>query len=378
MVQSAFGDMGPLSPETEEFKSAFPDKESAPSPDGAASQGAFGEPATAGKPNTHGPRTGGDMLGFYNNSTQEGRDAVTTQMEESLAPQGKSLEGGLTEVLQQGGPQAWARAAKFGIDLEGFAAQASGETANKKIGQAFGSVPSDEQAGTPPYKTTGGALAGNRKTRIDAANAVAKRKKQQRDAIGAFLMETGLRILASDKPTASGAFGEAALGTMEANRQRKSDAATADMQAAEEKRRQTRADQLTAEHEEEMKGDMVKITDKDTGETMFVREKEGKIVDPDTGKTVREATDADLSAARKVISKQNVATKISQERVRIQTAVGKGFSELPEIEAIIDEPDAQKKDNMIKELARSRVSEDGFDVTLLDDEAAADDPLGLL
>lgn len=363
-----------LTPESEkqvrtESASAF--KKNAPSPDGAASQGALGAPAEAGE-------TSQDMLGMFNNASPEDRDHLTNQVTESLAPHGKSPQGALEEILMPGGQpnlHAIARAADFGIDLKGLAQKTSGaeaQKAQKNVGVAFGQVPEEGQAG--PVKSEGKALADmtskEKGVARDQAEQAETDKKNRRDAIAAFLMETGLRLLASDKSDAGAAFGEAALGTVESGRSRQRQDAADEMNKSEEARRVKRSEQQTEAHTEAMKGDLVKITDKDTGDTMFVREKDGFITTKD-GKRVREATDSELSAAQRETNRRAVAGAMASETNRIRKAVDDGFSDDPDIQSIIDETTSKKRNSMTERLAKERVAAYGYDLSIL--EAASGD-----
>lgn len=318
------------------------------------------------------------MLGMFNNASPEDRDHLTNQVTESLAPHGKSPQGALEEILMPGGQpnlHAIARAADFGIDLKGLAQKTSGaeaQKAQKNVGVAFGQVPEEGQAG--PVKSEGKALADmtskEKGVARDQAEQAETDKKNRRDAIAAFLMETGLRLLASDKSDAGAAFGEAALGTVESGRSRQRQDAADEMNKSEEARRVKRSEQQTEAHTEAMKGDLVKITDKDTGDTMFVREKDGFITTKD-GKRVREATDSELSAAQRETNRRAVAGAMASETNRIRKAVDDGFSDDPDIQSIIDETTSKKRNSMTERLAKERVAAYGYDLSIL--EAASGD-----
>lgn len=370
-------------------------QEQSPSPQGAASQGAVGDPAPAGKaPSADGAldqEAPQDMLSIFNKASPEDRDYLTNQQQEALAPHGKSLEGGLEEVLMNGGPQAMARAAQFGIDLTDFANKINpapkGGGPEAKVGQAFGNVPTEEQSASgeafkSQEQAVGDMRAGLKKNKDEA---VAK-KKAQRDAIAAFLMETGLRVLASTREDVGGAFGEAALGTMESGAARKRQAAQDKMAADENERKNKRQDAAdeaarvreardaeqyeydksqrgVKEAEAERKG-LAQIVAKD-GTVHYVNIEEGTVEDED-GVPIRKATTEDLSAAQRATDARAKERQVISERNRIRKAVAEGYTDNPELQAIMDEKDPAKAREMINALADKNLTIEGSEDNVTD------------
>ena len=175
-----------------------------PSPDGAASQGALGAPSQGGDSSPaftpdEGKGVGearkpvSDFHRIYRESNDADRDAVADKMEEQFAGQGLSLQGAVNMVFEQGG-----------------------ETA-AQLASEFGYLPPEESAGKEAFKTREQALS-DYGVAIDSAKEtqVAEKKKlDNRRAMGGFLMDVGLRIMASNKPGV-GAIGEGVLGAKQA------------------------------------------------------------------------------------------------------------------------------------------------------------------
>ena len=350
-----------------------------PSPQGAASQGDVGDPASAGKAPALQDEDHKDMLSIFNSASDEDRDYLTTQQTEALAPHGKSLEGGLEEVLTKGGPQAMARAAQFGIDLTGFANKINpapkGGGPEAKQGQAFGNVPTEKQsAGGEAFKSQEQAVGDVRKGVKKNADTAAAKKKVQRDAIAAFLTETGLRILASNREDVGGAFGEAALGTMESGAARKRQAAADKMKADETARQnrredtsdeaaKVRAQQQTEEFEhdksqwaaEDARKGLVKIIDEDD-RIIFVNKEEGMVTDED-GVPRHVANEYQKrAAARAGIDSTAKNRAILSERSRLRKIIESGYSDDEKIQAIIDEKDDDKKRTLLNAMADKNVA----------------------
>lgn len=347
------------------------------SPDGAASQeGALGASASAGDGSTAlgevGKGEGGtgmDMVSIFMGASEKERSNLTQKTQEAMAPSGKSLEGGFLDILKQGGPQAMARAAQFGINMEPWAAKLNPDQSGIALGQAMGNIPSDKQAGSnEAFKTTGKALSDNRAATKKSNEETAAKKKDQLNAIAAFMTETGLRLLASNRPTAQ-AFGEAALGTMDASAKRKRLAANDKMQAAELKRQHGREDtkdtmaaQKNVRDEAKAKQDSLeKITLAD-GTVEFVKVVKGQAMREDGTPVIvsdpsqlsatarRGATDAAANAStryRKVIRdllKDKYEAKNAEQGIR-------------DISAMPEGPDREKA---IEDWIRAKVKADGY------------------
>lgn len=197
-----------------------------------------------------------------------------------------------------------ARAAQFGIDLEPWANKLNPKGAEMALGQAMGNIPSDENAGQPAFKTKEAALSDNKAKTKGFVEDADKKKREQRAAMAAFLTETGLRILASQRSDAGEAFGEAVLGTMDSNAKKKRQEANDKMQAAELERQHGREDtkdtmakQKRAEEAAGAERDKLEKIVKPDGTIEYVDITKGKVFGED-GTELREATPADLSAAQ--------------------------------------------------------------------------------
>lgn len=378
---------------------ALAGEENAPPPDGAASRGALGNPSTEGETP---PEAGAikeepaqDMLTIFNQAPQEDRDEMTQKQVEALEPHGVSLYGGLENVLEKGGPQSWARAAQFGIDLTDIANKVNppkGEGPEAALGQAMGNVPSDENAGNPAFKTKEQAVTDQRGKIVENEEEAAAKKKAQRDAIAAFLMETGLRVLASQREDLGGALGESAMGTMTAGAVRKRQASQDAMDAEDRKRRMTREDtdaeskrlqeesrieqeaydrsQRGAEEAKTARAGMQSVTNEE-GEVYYFDP-----LDPEAGEWVEDAEGNRLKSADVGLSKAQIATNTRAWESKVNSKVEK-------IKAMADYdrkkmyPDLKGLEGKalttkIIEIAQSEVNEQSGNAS------AEDDPLGLL
>lgn len=315
--------------------------EQAPSPDGAASQGALGAPATVGGTSIDGPAALGgegpmDMLSIFNQSTEEDRDYLTEQVMESYAPLGYSLEGAMDNALMKGGPQSLARAAEFGIDLMPFADKINPDGSYSK-------TPGGEQQGAmgPPEPTElmGPPEEGALSQEAEKKEQIKIKKKEQRQKIGAFLIEAGLRTLASARDDTAGAMAEGALGTMTAQRERKrqseqdsiakkqrernirredesDEAGKLEAQRAEQDR-QYEISQREAEEAKTARAGMQSVTNK-AGETYYFDP-----LDPEAGKWVETADGKKVLSDKVGLSRESIETSRRAYESRINSKVEK-------------------------------------------------------
>lgn len=205
----------------EEQGTAFPAQGNAPAPPGPASQGALQGEAPAGAepafneagaaidpatgqqmgPTNERAEQGRQFFDYFQEADDDEKDELTNNVLEPIEASGLSGEGAVAQAFARDPQNAANVAAKYGI------------------------TPPPEPGGTPGFRTEEGALneiyGPPEATEDETAEA---RKKQRRQAIGGFLFEMGLRILASNRPDAGGAIAEGALGTIEARRQRQIDA----------------------------------------------------------------------------------------------------------------------------------------------------------
>ena len=377
-------------------------QENAPSPDGAASQGALGNPATAGEtPSVDGPAALGeegpqDMLSIFNQSTPEDRAHMTEKVQDSYAPLGYSLEGAMDLSLMKGGPQALARAAEFGIDLMPFAdkinpdgsyskapAGAQGaiqpQTASVESGQAFGAVPADGQAG--PVKDQDQAAAEFEGAITDTKEGIRIKKLEQRQAIAAFLMEMGLRTLASSRDDAAGAMAEGALGTIDARRSRKRQADEDSIAAKQRERIERRQDEqdeagkLEAQREEQdrqyeisqrpaeeaktARAGMQEITN-EAGEVYYfdpLDPEKGEYVEDAEGNRVKSA-DAGITPNQMEINRRAYRTARAKARTAVEKDIKEYDTQYPEI---AEETDPETKKALIDAAVDEVLNRDGYD-----------------
>ncbi len=205
---------------------------------GAASQDALGNPASVGgtpepafadvKGEGEAKKPASDYHRMFLDAEDADKAAVADQVERGAAPGGKSLDGMMNDVFEKGGLPAM------------------------ELAKAYGWIPPEEKAGQDGFKTREKALS-------DYGVAVDKQKETevaeqdrltQRYAMGGFLMDVGLRILASNRDDAGGAIGEGILGAQQARTDKK-DKAEAKTVATEDRerkhRREDEADKLRRE-----------------------------------------------------------------------------------------------------------------------------------
>lgn len=350
-----------------------------------ASRGALQAPPTGGEPmpafspgdegkgvgEARKPKKGTDFFGMWEKGDAEDRDAVAENMADVFGQKGLSLEGATKMIYDQGGEMA------------------------ARIGEKYGLVPPADKAGMPAFKTQEQAVADVEKG-IEEKEA----KKKKRQAMGGFLMEVGLRILASNRDDAGGAIAEGALGTMESRRQRKEQEemksiATAEMErkakleeraetraekglgleerrtAAEEKRAAAAKTSADAKAAADRKDRLEKITTTD-GEVLYVDPAAGWVKDPESGERIREATIADLSAAQIETNRRAWAGAVARNREKIG-AMSK--TELKRIGAgNIYDLTGQEKEDAIRQLAEDMAKQDGY--VNVSSSGGNDDPLG--
>lgn len=290
---------------------------------------------------------------LWREGSEEEKKAIADQVEEGFKAQNVSMKE-QAEKLAQSNPAAMELAEKFGY------------------------VPPKDKAGKPPFKTQGEAF-------VDAKNKKDK-PKWDREAWGGFLMEAGLRILASNKQDAGGAIGEGVLGTMDARRQRAEQERLRKIQM-EELERQRRRDKAADERAEERldlerdrEGRLVSQEDRlnkatearirqinhniSAGNFDMVQDKDGKyhVVKTDQPGLLRDAegnpiegeTAADMSRAQL----ETWQRQITRDRADLYKQVRKeleGFPMDPAVEAIQNaDPKDRKKliDQVVEERLR--------------------------
>ena len=178
--------------------------EAAPSPQGAASQGALGDPASAGESPAFGEGEArkpiSDFHAKFIDGDNEDKDLIAEKMERQFGDQGLSLQGAVDKIFEQGGEDAMAAAEQFGY------------------------VPTEKQASSnEAFKSREEALAdyGVKVDKKKEADLVEEKRLENRRAMGGFLMDVGLRILASNREDVGGAIGEGVLGAQQARADKK-------------------------------------------------------------------------------------------------------------------------------------------------------------
>lgn len=176
-----------------------------PASQGALSGGGATAPAPVkgalGEGEARRPEGGGsDFYSMFKAGSDDDREEMTRNVLEPLEAKGVSAEGA-AKMLWEQNPQLAA-----------------------EVGAKFGIVPPADKAGMPGFKTQEQALLDYEADQKKAAEEKARLKKEKRHAMGGFLFEMGLRILASNRPDAGGAIAEGALGTLDARKQRERDA----------------------------------------------------------------------------------------------------------------------------------------------------------
>jgi len=178
----------------------------APQAGAAPVKGALGE-GEARKPEG---QQGSDFYTMFRSGSDDEREEMTRNVLEPLESKGVSAEGA-AKMMWEKNPQL-----------------------ATEIGAKFGIVPPADKAGMPGFKTQEQALLDYESDKTKAADEKARLKKEKRHAMGGFLFEMGLRILASNREDAGGAIGEGALGTIQARRERAKE--TKDEKIADEDR----------------------------------------------------------------------------------------------------------------------------------------------
>ena len=259
----------------------------------------------------------------------------------------------------KGGAHAAGLAQKYGVDLSEFANMIEPGQAQQGMDQAFGNLPTDEMAGKPGFKSMDKAKGDLKQKRVMAGIDAKNKKAEQRRAMGGFLMDVGLRILASNRPTAAGAFGEGVLGAQQVRRDRSRQDAADKMVTEDRERKARREDESdTMARQREMRAQekhassekrmedkaeadgLVKIV-KDDGTIEFVPIKEGPVLGKD-GAELRQATSADISAAQARIDERAISSAYDRAKVRLDKLLEqRGVS--AEVTAIKKEKDPEKR-----------------------------------
>jgi len=374
------------------LQNAVGDQTSPSGPAGsAASQGASGAPADAGATPAFADRgmivgddirdttTSARYKDFWDDpeTTDEEKDATIAELEKPLIAKGSGIEATANEavstIMKEGDMPGLSLLMDWGWTPESERPGDSGAFAGKKnLGSEFTVQEGDQ-----------GALGAE----IEPGEEKPKWDRQQ---MGGFLMEFGLRMLASNRQDAGGALGEGAIGTMDAREERRKTRAAEDLATSERKRTQRRQDEADLHRREKEKRDvraaelrekdegrkqseekrkakaaeqkgLVATTNKD-GEIFYGELEKGYIVDPDTGERMK-ATTAILSASGSRAAKDAVAGA----RERATRDLDKALADRgmvrnnPEFKAMDEETDQKKKNALKQKWINSRV--ENFDYT---------------
>lgn len=382
------------------LQNAAGDQTSPSGPEGsAASQGALGAPASAGAKPAFADRgmVVGDDIRDTTTSARyidmwdspdtkpEDQDATVEVLETTLGAQGSGVTAKASEtisnMMKQGDMPGLSLALDWGWRPEDEAQTGSTAFAGKKnLGSEF-TVQEGEQ----------GALG------ADIVPGEEKKKpKWDRKRMGGFLMEFGLRMLASDRDDAGAAFGDAALGTISARDERKKTAAAEELAKQERERKVRREDEADlhkrekaardkkaaarAETEEARKAERYKKegyvrVDLPDGGVAFgkMNEETGHVEDPQ-GKELKGVDATKVTPATRETNRR--------EQNRMRTYVDKLLTdslkdrrtvrEDPELKAIDDEKNSQKKKALKKAWREKKKAE------LEGQEFAVPDPLEML
>lgn len=355
----------------------------------AASQGALGAPASAGAKPAFADRgmiVGDDIRDTTTSArykdmwddpstTDEMKDDTLTELEKPLIAKGSGIEATANEVvsntMKQGDMPTLSLLMDWGWTPESERPGDSTAFAGKKnLGSEFTVQEGDQ-----------GALG----KEIEPGEEKPKWDRQQ---MGGFLMEFGLRMLASNRETGGEAFGEAAIGTIDARRERKKTAAAEELAKQERERKVRREDEADmhrrnkeerdakagtrAEAEEARKVSdqarkgLVKVK-QDDGSFIYAEIKKGKLVDKEGNTVYGETDDVSLNQQR-VDARADVNTRkdIRKALVKALTGGRSAIRKHPQREAlqkIFDEEDPKKRERLMevyedKEFGRSKGQKD--------------------
>ncbi len=284
----------------------------------AASQGALGAPADAGATPAFADRgmvVGDDPRDTTTSArykdmwddpstTDEMKDETEATIDKQLSAGGSGTVAKTNEIIsntmKQGDMPTLSLLLDWGWTPEGERPEDSGAFAGKKnLGSEFTVQEGDQ-----------GALG------AEIVPGEEKKPKWDRRQMGGFLMEFGLRMLASNRDDAGEAFGEAALGTISARDERKKTAAAEEMNKQERERKVRREDESDLHKREKAARDaraekraeaeearkvadqaskgLVKVK-QDDGSFIYAKIKEGKLVDEDENTVYGETDELSLS-----------------------------------------------------------------------------------
>jgi hypothetical protein len=280
----------------------------------------LGAPASAGGGSAFGPLkskvdpTSKSYYDYWKAASPEDRRHASDELDKNLGTLGSGIVAKSNEMISN--------------------AMKGGDESTLAVAEQFGWSPTDKQKAFvgPPEDRKGSGW--------------------DREAMGGFLTELGFRILASNRQDLGGAFGEAAVSTMESRDRKKQTAAAQALAKSERERRHRRedeADQISRDKEtraksKEGRDKLEKITLKN-GEIIWADIEAGYAVDPDTGERIRSLTTADLSASSRRIAQDNLANAKKSLDVRLDKLIKEGEGG-PEVDAIADEDDSKQRAKM--------------------------------
>lgn len=328
---------------------------------GAASQGALGNPPAGGgtpafsdeKGEGEAQQPASDYHRMFLEANDEDKSAVADNIEKGGGD--LSLNGMMVSVFEKGGVPAMELAKSYGY--------VPPEEKDKKTAEARETALSDYGITVDKQKE---------------ADAAEKARLEQRYAMGGFLMDVGLRILASNRDDAAGAIGEGILGAQEARTAKKDKAEDKKTAAEDRERKQRREDESDERSEAEevrkankfaydesqreekekraAQAQLEKIVQSD-GTILYANPKEGILVD-ENGEKVRTMTDEEARKySRQGIDKSASDTAIRRNMNSIQKLLDDGYyGEDEDMIAIVDETDSKKRQKLIRALAKTRAS----------------------
>ncbi len=336
----------------------------------AASQGALGAPASAGaKPDNAfvgygelGADEGGGQryIDMFDSPdvTDEDRDANEREIDKQLSAGGSGTVAKTNEIvantMKNGDMPTLSLLLDWGWTPESERSSDSTAFGGKKnLGSEFTVQEGDM-----------GALG------KDIEPGEAKKPKWDRRRMGGFLMEFGLRMLASDRDDAGEAFGEAALGTISARDERKKTKAAEELAKQERERKTRREDEADkhkrdkaardaragkraeAEEKRKVKDQAAKglvAVKQDDGSTIYAKIQKGKLVDEE-GNTVYGTTDKVSLAQQHTDARADVNTRKDIRKALVKALTGsiRKHPQKEDLQKIKDEKDPKKRERLME------------------------------
>ena len=377
--------------------------QNAPSPEGAASQGALGAPASAGRtqPKPTELAAGQTYHDMWQEAPEEDQMATVEAMEEQLGAQGTGIIAKTNEIASNAMAQKDGKTLnlllKWGWKPPEERPAFDPSSMEQDAGPAAPTDAAFVQEGPPgpegalPEPEVGPPEEMGPPEGLSDEQVAQQKKSFNRRKMGGFLMELGLNILSSNRDDAGAAVGDAFGRTVASREQRKRTSAAESLATSErerEQRRQEESDQFKRNKEEREqrkevrdqiaseRSGLVEITNAD-GTVEFVDKRKGKVY-LESGEEARKATKYDTDRSD-FLSAGGRETTARANRRAIDDMVGAikeeiGVSSDPAIESLGDGEDYMQ----IVQLAKKRLMQQDPSYNFNIDDDADNDPLGLL